>query len=298
MSPSAIVPDFAQSGALAGSLDDRLEQGEVVFFPRCPFPLPEGQDREFLLAQRLGGGHKNISYNPHNERAGGFRRMSPVQAERLRRLLASFSQTSTEWLAGALPRYAASWQLDRVSYRPEEEATRRLRLTARNDLLHVDSFPSRPTGGKRILRLFANINPVDSRVWVTSDSFGTLLDRFGYQVGLPNRQGWGWNWRQVLRIFRPDQPRQSIYDAFMLRFHDFLKTNEEFQERCSKHYWTFPPESAWLVFTDQVSHAALRGRFALEHSYFVAPDALLRPEQAPAALLERACGRPVLEQAA
>ena len=51
--------------------------------------------------------------------------------------------------------YAATWKPDRGSYRPEEEATRRLRLTARNDLIHVDAFPNRPTQGYRILRVFA-----------------------------------------------------------------------------------------------------------------------------------------------
>jgi hypothetical protein len=53
----------------------------------------------------------------------------------------------------------------------------------------------------------------------------------------------------------------------------------------------------WLVFTDSVSHAALRGRFALEHSYFIAPEALVRPEDSPASLLLKACGRSVLNAA-
>src|SRR6202011_3068919 len=111
-------------------------------FPKAPFPLPTGLDHAFLLQQQLAGPvHKNISYDPASGRAAGFARLSPETAERLRDLLASFSRTTTEWLARTLPRYAAGWQLDRVSYRPEEEATRRLRHSARNDLLHVDAFP-------------------------------------------------------------------------------------------------------------------------------------------------------------
>jgi hypothetical protein len=73
--------------------------------------------------------------------------------------------------------------------------------------------------------------------------------------------------------------------------------NDVFQEHCSKRYWSFPPGSCWLVFTDAVSHAALRGRAAMEHSYFVSPEALLMPTAAPAACLQRACGRPVLNAA-
>jgi hypothetical protein len=288
--------------APGSSLEERLERGAIEYFPVCPFQLPEGEERMFLLEQRLASRvHKNISYDPRNGTAAGFARTSAAQAERLRVLLASFARQATGWLARTLPRYAGTWRLDRVSFRPEEEATRRLRLKARNDLLHVDAFPSRPTNGHRILRLFVNVNLSEPRVWATSDPFGKLLERFGTQVGLPTGQGARWTrqvGRQVLRIFRPGKPPRARYDAFMLRFHDFLKANDEFQEHGPKRFWTFAPGSAWLVFTDVASHAALRGRFALEHSYFVAPEALALPDESPPALLERSCGIPVLNRAA
>jgi hypothetical protein len=84
----------------------------------------------------------------------------------------------------------------------------------------------------------------------------------------------------------------------MLRFHDYLKAYEKFQELGPKRFWKFPPGSAWLAITDTCSHAVLRGRFALEHSYFLAPSSLALPDESPPALLERACGRRVLERAA
>jgi hypothetical protein len=284
---------------------ERLERGEVVYYPICPFPLPQGDDHAFLLEQRLASrAHKNISYNPHNHQASGYLRHGGPgrnQAERLRDLLASFSQTATSWVTHNFPSYARVWQLDRVSYRPEEEATRSLRLKARNDLLHVDAFPSRPTQGQRILRVFANINPCEPRVWVTSEPFTALLERYGTAAGLPGHQGLPL-WEQVrqgaLRLFRPNRPARSVYDSFMLRFHDYLKANEVFQERTPKRFWEFAPGSAWVVFTDACSHAVLRGRYALEHSYFVAPEALALPEESPAALLRKACGVPVLNEAA
>jgi hypothetical protein len=83
-----------------------------------------------------------------------------------------------------------------------------------------------------------------------------------------------------------------------LRFHDFLKANEMFQEKGPKKFWTFAPGSAWIAMTDVASHSVLRGRFALEHSYFIAPHTLALPEQSPPALLEKACGMPVLNRAA
>jgi hypothetical protein len=285
----------------SGRWEARLERAEVLFFPVCPFSLPEGEDREFLLEQQLAGrAHKNISYNPRTGKVGGALHTSESQAQRLQRLLSEFSRTATNWLASALPRYASSWKLDQVSFRPVEEATRKLRLTARNDLLHVDAFPSRPTNGQRILRLFANVNPTQPRIWVTSDPFPKLLERYGRRVGLPGK-GSGLVsqvYQGLVRLFRPGKPVRSPYDAFMHRFHNFLKANVDFQEKGSKRLWSFPPNSAWMVLTDTVSHAALRGRFALEHSYFIAPAALALPAESPAALLERACGIPVLNRAA
>jgi hypothetical protein len=283
-------------------LEVRLERGEVLYYPVCPFALPAGADRQFLCEQRLGGrAHKNISFDPHTGQTAGYRRKSAEQDERLRELLAAFARSGTAWLADTLPGYARAWRLDRVSFRPEEEATRKLRLKARNDLLHIDAFPSRPTNGYRILRLFANINETEPRVWVTSEPFAKLFSRFGHEVGLPTQPGFDWARQlphRLLSLFRPHRSARSLYDAFMLRFHDFLKANDWFQEKAPKQFWKFPPGSAWLVMTDTASHAALRGRFALEHSYFIAPRTLVLPEEAPAALLLRACGVPVLNQAA
>jgi hypothetical protein len=296
--PGSGVP----TGDVASTPAEQLERGHVVFYTVCPFALPQGDAYQFLLDQRLASrAHKNISYDPHTGKTSGFARRGPGQAERLRDLLADFSRTATAWLAQPFPGYAQAWRLDRVSYRPEEEALRKLRQTARNDLLHVDAFPSRPTNGHRILRLFVNVNPTEPRVWVTSDPFARLLERYGKAAGLPSKDGADWARRlgeQVVRIFHPNRPRRSAYDSFMLRFHDYLKAHDEFQERGPKRFWSFPPGSAWLAFTDACSHAVLRGRYALEHSYFVPPEALVLPEESPPALLARACGMEVLNRAA
>jgi hypothetical protein len=273
-------------------LAQRLERGEVVFYPAAPFPLPAGPDLDFLLRQELGNlAHKNISYNPASGKVAGFVRQEAGQAERLRRIFADFSEAVTAWLGRATP-YAGGWDLDRCSFRPQEEATRRLRQTARNDLLHVDAFPGRPSQGRRILRVFTNVNPREPRIWVTSEPFGRLLERFGERAGLPGAAAGGWlrNLRLgLVRLFHPKQSGRSDYDAFMLRFHDCLKAHDEFQERGPKRLWTFPPMSVWLAMTDTCSHAVLRGRFALEHSYFIKPEVLVLPDESPPVLLATAC---------
>ena len=53
--------------------EERLERGEVVYFPQAPFPTPADADHTFLLQQQLNGPiHKNIGYDPATEKASGF----------------------------------------------------------------------------------------------------------------------------------------------------------------------------------------------------------------------------------
>ncbi len=272
--------------------EQQLERGQVVYFPSCPFELPTGDDHAFLLQQELGNfRHKNISFDPQTGKTSGFVRQDEAQAERLRSILVSFAASVTKWVRAFLSHYAEGCKPDRVSYRPQEEATRRLRMNARNDLLHVDAFPNRPSRGDRILRVFANINPTEPRIWVTSDPFAKLLERYGTEAGLPGRHVTGWIETvstTMLNLFRPGKPRRTAYDSFMLRFHDYLKKNEAFQERGAKRLWSFSPGSAWLALTDTCSHSVLRGRYALEHSYFISRDVLVLPDEAPEALLAKA----------
>jgi hypothetical protein len=270
-----------------GGLEERLESGEVVFFEKAPFAVPAGDDHAFLLGQQMGRvAHKNISYNPHNARVGGHSRAGREQEARLAGVLGDFSRAVVAWVAEALPRYAGGCEPDRVSYRPEEEATRRLRHNARNDLIHVDAFPGRPARGRRILRVFANVNPSEPRVWATSDPLPVLVPRYRGEVeGRRSLRDAG---ARLLELFRGPEARRAPSDWFMLRLHDFLKANGRFQTKGNRRLWHFPPGSAWLAMTDACSHAVLRGRYAMEHSFFVSPSVLARPDLTPEALLRAA----------
>jgi hypothetical protein len=76
----------------------------------------------------------------------------------------------------------------------------------------------------------------------------------------------------------------------MLRLHHFLKQDEAFQAQAARRMWTFPPGSMWVLFADGVAHAQLRGRYALEHSFFVPVESLHRPAESP--LVRLAAPRP------
>ncbi len=273
------------------SLSERLERGEIVTFDPCPFTLPTGDDLAFLLQQRLHStAHKNISCNPSDGHCTGFVQHSGDHALRLRGLMRDFSAQATHWLGKQLPTYASAWQLDRVTLRTEEEATRKLRLNARNDLLHFDAFPSRPTQGSRILRFYVNLNPTDDRVWIMAETFQAVLEKYGATVGLPSGDRSTWMRRigqGLVGLFQPTTRERTAYDDFMLRLHHFMKNSTEYQELASKRLQQFRPGSAWLLFADGVSHAELRGQFALEHSYFVATSTLELPDEAPSSLVMR-----------
>jgi hypothetical protein len=180
-----------------------------------------------------------------------------------------------------------------------EEEGRALPLHKRNDLLHVDAFPSRPTRGGRILRIFTNLNPEKPRVWNTTEDFGALARAFAESAGLEQiarekdglvtRTVQGWGAKLGLGV-----PRRTPYDVFMLRFHDYLKENREFQTNWPKIRLEFPPMSTWIVFTDGVAHAVMSGRFAIEQTFLIPPSALVAAQSAPYKILEDLAGQPLV----
>ncbi|MGC1905919.1 MAG: Kdo hydroxylase family protein [Candidatus Acidiferrum sp.] len=275
-----------------------LEAGNILYFPRTPFAFPE-DDLKFLLGlkQTDASFHKNIAYRPAEDRITGLDKTAQgPEVERLRAIVSGYSKRSTEFLAQLLPPYAGKWRLDFASYRPLEEQGRPARLRARNDLPHVDAFPTRPTNGDRILRLFTNINPAQNRVWITSQTFDVIGPQFAKMLGLPGKRGanpLARAWRGIASATHLPGANRSPYDNFMHRCHNAMKESGEFQESCPKQRWEFPPHSTWIVFTDSVSHAVLQGQYALEQTFIVSRDAMVRPENSPLRILERLAGYPL-----
>lgn len=278
----------------------QLEAGHIVVFPKTPIEFAK-QDYDFLLGQRQADAsyHKNIAYRPSDDRVTGMAR--GTNRDRLSRILREYCTRTAGLLACLLPRYAKHWQIEFTSFRPFEEAGRKLPPHSRNDLLHVDAFPTRPTQGDRILRFFTNLHPEKPRVWLTSDPFDSLAERLWREAGLaeearrlasPFRQAVArLAWQAHFPFFR-----RSPYDVLMHRFHNFLKENSRFQDTCPKSRVEFQPMSSWLVFTDTASHAVLSGQFALEQTFIVSREAMLEPETAPLSILEDLTGIPLTRQ--
>lgn len=279
-----------------------LEAGNVLYFPVTPFGFAE-EFKEHLRNINFAGGavHKNVAYRPASDRVTGVE-SDPAQIERLRAILGEYSRRAVKFAAELLPQYAAGWKLDYASFRPVEEDGRDLPVNKRNDLIHTDAFPSRPTNGGLILRVFTNIHPIKTRNWVTTDPFRNIAERYARDAGLEQiaaaaSSTTGKLLNQTARVLHniglPIIPR-SGYDRFMLRFHEYLKRNDEFQKNTPKYPFNFPPGSTWLTFTDVLPHSVLSGQHALEQTFIIARESMANVEDAPVAILERLCGRPLL----
>jgi hypothetical protein len=300
---------FLSEGNQRQKFCEELEDGNILFFPECPFDFPQAE-LDFLLAQRqtASANRKNIAYKPQSDKITNFVKSSESQEQQLLEIMRNYSQRSVHFLSKLLPPYAGKWRLDYASFRPFQEKGRQLRTRARNDLLHVDSFPTRPMHGNRILRSFTNINPAECRKWLTTDSFAKLASSFGGKPDMPFPQGVSESLITKMMSKSKKMAHQiglpvilrSPYDVFMLNLHNYLKENEEFQKNCSKDHWEFPPNSCWAVYTDQVSHAAIAGQYALEQTMIIPRSALVHPEKAPVSILEKLTGTrmvdPILAQ--
>ena len=294
--PSLVTVDKPSDRQASQNCGD-LEEGRLLFFPSAPFQLPEEQ-RQFLVQLRSSKAHfhKNIAYRPLQDRVTGAGNLAAGERNRLHQILRGYSQQAVGFLSEFLEPYAASWRLDYASFRPFQEEGRELSTRKRNDLLHLDNFPTRPTNGDMILRFFTNINPTQPRRWIATGPFEAVVQHFTGKGGMrwPRvLSGWGslkYSALQTGRRFGLPLVARPPYDAFMLRLHHRMKEDDQFQKDCPKLHLEFPPGSSWMVFTDRVAHAALSGQYALEQTLLISRNSLLSPQKAPLRILERLSG--------
>ncbi|MDB5734725.1 MAG: hypothetical protein JWP16_78 [Alphaproteobacteria bacterium] len=259
-----------------------LERGAVLFFPQLPFVLAD-DEQEFLDARVADGKAKNISLD-HTSGKMQASSLTGEKAARLAAMIERFGVGATALVADLLP--YRDVERARTSFRPVQVKGRSYSKIGDDRLLHIDAFPSRPMRGRRILRFFSNVAPNSSRNWHVGQPFEDFARTFLPRVG-PHWPGKSWAFDK-LGVTRG---RRSRYDELMLSLHDAAKRDSNFQQNGPHEAVSFPPGSSWLVFTDQVLHAALGGEFALEQTFHLDVDQLAEPERAPVKVLERLSGR-------
>lgn len=262
-----------------------VESGGVLFFPRLAFAL-ESEERRFLSADWSDGKAKNISFDLRTGTLAGAQGTTADIAA-LGRMIQRFAHCARGLITRLFPAYGPAIVVARTSFRPVAAAERGTSWRKDDRLLHVDAFPSRPNRGERILRVFNNVNPWgEPRVWRLGEPFEDLAARFlpSIRPPLPGAA-------RMLAALRVTKGVRSPYDHIMLRLHDQMKADAVYQRNTRSAEVAFPPGSTWVCFSDQVSHAVLRGQYMLEQTLHLPVSAMYAPRAAPLRVLERLAGR-------
>jgi hypothetical protein len=261
-----------------------LEQGSVLFLPDLPFPI-EPADYD-IFSPAILSSSKNTSYDPLTDTVGGTSLIGAPR-EQLRAVLRRFSIAAASLVDQLLPEYRGRIVRRRASFRPAEIAGRHTSWRKDDTRLHLDAFPTSPTHGDRILRVFSNVNPEGRpRTWRVGEEAKAVVARFAPQLSLPFPGS-----AALLAALRVTKSRRTPYDALMLQLHDRMKRDAEFQVSSDQEQVDLPAGSTWLTFTDQVSHAAMAGQYQFEQTFLVPVAAMLDESRSPLRVLERAKGR-------
>ena len=264
-----------------------LEAGKVLYFPQLAFkPLPT--EAALFTPDIRDPKSRNISLNAQGKLAGAAG--EPAQLAALAGMIARYREQALQLVHALLPRYTESLRLAPTSYRPMQVESRAQSWRADDRRLHVDSFPSRPNYGERILRVFSNVNPNGvPRVWRVGESFEAIAKTF-----VPRAKPYSRWQAQVLQALHVTKSLRSEYDHLMLQLHDAMKSDADYQRHAPQQTMAFPSGSAWVCFSDQTPHAVMSGQYMLEQTLHLAASRQYNPESSPLAILSRLTGRTIV----
>lgn len=269
------IPDQVKDLAI-----QTLEAGKVIFLPQFPFILNQNENF-FLDPSILELKSKNISYDIRTDRISGTRCLGNEKID-LKEMMRRYALKTKEFLYRLFPSYKPYLKQARTSFRPAEAAGRELSARKDDTRLHVDSFPANPTKGERILRFFSNVNPNGKpRVWRLGESFPKVAQKMAPRAKKPFPGA-----AFFLQLLRITKDYRTLYDHYMLQIHDAMKLDRDYQKNVPQQEVNFPAGSSWIVYTDQVSHAAMSGQFLFEQTFHLPPAGLLNKESSPQFILE------------
>jgi hypothetical protein len=276
----------------AGSFDvgaqALVEEGGVLYCPALEFEISENEAR--LFDPRLSDGKRKSIYLRGKSREIFGSSASDADNDILRAMLERYRDSAMELVLQLFPTYRGAMLAASTSFRPRPTGVGEASLSWRKDdtRMHVDAFPSNPTHGVRILRVFTNVG-AKARVWRVGERFESMADHFLPRV--PEYSLWRAQWLKRLGVTKR---LRSHYDHIMLHLHDAAKADLKYQRESPQTTIEFAPGSSWICFSDQVMHAAMAGQFMLEQTVHVALHAMAHPEHSPLAVLERAMLTPLL----
>lgn len=271
-----------------GGLVEQLENGKVLFIARPDFALLE-QERALMNPAVADPGRKNISLDPGVD--GKLHGVADAGNQAaVRALIDRYREAAMATVARLLPEYQGKLRAAPTSLRLMRVENRQTSWRKDDSRLHVDAFPSRPTYGERILRVFCNINPQgEPRVWRVGEPFDDMARRMLPRVP---RQ-WPGS-AALMAALKITKRKRSAYDHIMLNLHDAMKADMSYQAGCPQESMPFPAGCMWICFSDHVSHAVMSGQFMLEQTLWLPADKMADPAASPLARLEKLAGRRLL----
>jgi hypothetical protein len=205
-------------------------------------------------------------------------------------MVGRFRRQALQLIDGLLPEYRGQLRVAPTSFRPKQVETRAQSVRADDQRMHVDAFPSRPSYGERLLRVFTNLNPHGvPRVWRVGEDFETVARRF-----LPQAKPYKLWQARLLNAVHATKSLRSEYDHLMLQLHDGMKFDDDYQKNGTQVTMPFPPGSVWVCFSDQATHAVMSGQFMMEQTLYLPPGREVNPQSSPLAILTRLMGRPLV----
>jgi hypothetical protein len=264
---------------------EALEDGKVLFFPRLAFALTEAEKR-FLDPAFVGPKAKNIAFDAR-ARAVKHAAGSEADIAAIAAMMKRYYEAALSLVSSAVPHYAAALETGRTSFRPVEISGRATSRRQDDTLLHVDAFPTSPVADRRILRVFSNVNPGSkTRYWRLGAPFPEVAGRFFARTpsAIP---GSAW----LMKSVGLTKAYRTPYDHMMLAVHDAMKRDPAYQRDVTQNEFHFPPGSTWIVYTDQVSHAAMSGQHMFEQTFYLPVQAMADEGKSPLRVLEGLAGR-------
>ena len=206
-------------------------------------------------------------------------------------MIGRYAESCHTLIDGLFPHYDARAYATGTSFRPRaigDRASGKALSWRKDDTrLHVDAFPSNPTHGDRILRVFTNVHPHDlPRGWRVGEPFESMARRF-----LPRAKSLPPFAATLMHKVGITKRPRSAYDQLMLQLHDLAKADLDYQRTCPQQSVDFAPGTTWICFSDQVMHAAMSGQFMFEQTYRLPLAVIAEPDASPLRILERLTGR-------
>ncbi len=280
-----IYEDLTTINQLTANLEmlDALESGALIYFPKVAFEVLPVEE-PLLKANLVPFKSKNISYNANTKELKALDKEHLGYTTVLKNMMQRYADFSQTMLTTLFPHYQEHLTRARTSFRPVEILGRKHASFRKDDTrLHVDAFPGTPCQGRRLLRVFTNINQNGkSRLWRIGEPFESVVEQFKSQLKFPPAF-----YKYLIKILGITRGLCTNYDALMLQLHNAMKFDLDYQKTVKQQTVDLAAGSVWIVYTDQVSHAAMEGQFCLEQTFVLPVEGMKNPEKSPLHILQR-----------